>query len=443
MPLASDVFPPGSTPVLTYVQRKFQNRHTGSPRDPEQEIRLATAKKGVLVQLIGPSKSGKTVAIERTLGASNLVKVSGAEVTDANALWRTVLSYLSVPVSQKTQRTSVSGTVHGTDMGATISAPIVGGTLKHSQGSSRSQTHSTTHEHLDDFFLTARTELLAKAKTLFLDDFHAIPAEHKPAVASQLKRAAEDGVRVCLAEVPHRSDEPVRGMPDLTGRLQRVEFEYWRTEDLMEIASKGFSALGVKIGPSIISALATEACGSPQLMQMLCSSVCDYFSISETVDPPVSLAITYQILTHICSACLSGIYLDGLFHDIENALSTDENAGRYAIHGMGSCSISSLLMAALAIDPPIANISLFGAESSLFSRATSVVAHGWSPPSRSVVTSAMRELRVANATLSSALPPIDMDELGRITIVDPYFYFYLRWQAFYKVRVAVLRQAEA
>ena len=40
------------------------------------------------------------------------------------------------------------------------------------------------------------------------------------------------------------------------------------------IATSGFKALGVKIAPEIIEALATEALGSPQLMQSLCLNLC-------------------------------------------------------------------------------------------------------------------------------------------------------------------------
>jgi hypothetical protein len=443
MPRTSEVFPSGSTPVLTYVQRTFRDRHTGAPRDPEQEIRSALSRKGVILQLIGPSKSGKTVAVERIFGVDQLVKVSGSEVDDAKALWRIVVSYLRLPVSRKLSVSLTNASTDQVDITASVKALVAEAGTKLVTSATDSLARSATHDQLDDHFMLARNELQHRHLALFLDDFHAIPEEQKAIVASQLKRAAEDGVQICLAEVPHRSDDPIRGMPDLTGRLRRVEFEYWRSEDLLEIGNKGFSALGLIVGPSVVSALATEACGSPQLMQLLCSNLCDHFGVSETIDPPRALATTLSVVTHVCCSALNSMQLEGLLHAIENEFAMDESPQRYSIVGMESCSIAAVLLAALAMDPPLATISLLGESNSLLRRAHSLVSPGWAPPTTAAVTLAMRKLRKAGADFSGALPPIDMDALGRVTVVDPYFYFFLRWQAFHRVRVTVRNATRA
>jgi len=66
----------------------------------------------------------------------------------------------------------------------------------------------------------------------------------------------------------------VRANDELTGRIVSILFDYWTVPELKGIATSGFKALGVKIAPEIIEALATEALGSPQLMQSLCLNLC-------------------------------------------------------------------------------------------------------------------------------------------------------------------------
>jgi hypothetical protein len=67
---AKDVFTPGSFPTHTYVQR--------SDAQLDQQLRLGLDTQGMIVSIAGPSKSGKTVLVERVVGEDNLVPVTGA-----------------------------------------------------------------------------------------------------------------------------------------------------------------------------------------------------------------------------------------------------------------------------------------------------------------------------------------------------------------------------
>ncbi|MEO0623632.1 MAG: ATP-binding protein, partial [Pseudomonadota bacterium] len=80
----------------------------------------------------------------------------------------------------------------------------------------------------------------------------------------------EQGVKVCTASVPHRSDDVVRSNPELRGRIAAIDSTPWSEAELRQIAEKGFSRLNVIPDEKEISRLISESLGSPQLMQLLC-----------------------------------------------------------------------------------------------------------------------------------------------------------------------------
>ena len=54
---------------------------------------------------------------------------------------------------------------------------------------------------------------------VFIDDFHYIERGVREEIGRQIKAAAEKGIRICTASVPHRSDDVVRSNPELRGRV--------------------------------------------------------------------------------------------------------------------------------------------------------------------------------------------------------------------------------
>lgn len=103
-----DVFTPGDFPEHTYVERgqgELENRL-------EHQLR----RSGAIISLSGPSKSGKTVLVERVVGSDNLVAVYGGEVESVEELWNEVLDGLGAPhgtesVSASTSESQTSGNI--------------------------------------------------------------------------------------------------------------------------------------------------------------------------------------------------------------------------------------------------------------------------------------------------------------------------------------------
>ena len=55
-------------------------------------------------------------------------------------------------------------------------------------------------------------------------------------IGKQIKAAAETGVRICTASVPHRKDDVVRSNPELRGRVTGIDSDYWNENELAQIA---------------------------------------------------------------------------------------------------------------------------------------------------------------------------------------------------------------
>ncbi|HXW40921.1 MAG TPA: hypothetical protein VEK75_06945, partial [Xanthobacteraceae bacterium] len=118
---------------------------------------------------------------------------------------------------------------------------------------------------------------------LFVDDFHYIPKEVQTEIGKQIKAAAEAGVRICTASVPHRKDDVVRSNPELRGRVTGIDSEYWNESELTQIAHKGFAELNMDVSPNVIQRFAREAFGSPQLMQAICLNACFEQQVNESL----------------------------------------------------------------------------------------------------------------------------------------------------------------
>lgn len=70
MPIkATEVFTPGFFPEHTYVER--------SGAHLERDLRDGLDTPGQIISLAGPSKSGKTVLVEKVVGRDSLITVQG------------------------------------------------------------------------------------------------------------------------------------------------------------------------------------------------------------------------------------------------------------------------------------------------------------------------------------------------------------------------------
>jgi hypothetical protein len=347
---AVEVFVPYEVPTVTYVYRQ--------EHDLESQLRNALTTPGLIVSLSGPSKSGKTVLINKIIPKDNLIQVSGGAIKSPEMLWERILNWMDAP-SEVTRKSSrmLSGDLTGKATGRAgipfLAEGSVEGAVKGGIATTTEAGVRSTRQGLDQVV----REIANSEFVVFIDDFHYMPREVQKDVAKQIKEAAEKGVRISTASVPHRADDVVRSNPELRGRVQAVDFEYWSGAETLEIAKQGFPALGINLDLEVISRLSDNVFGSPQLMQSVCLQVCRDLGIEATkvpaVTPTVDDLFIRRVMQHTSTLTDFSSLLDAL-HSGPKPRGTERNRHDFTDGSNGD--VYRCVLLALRSDPPLLSL---------------------------------------------------------------------------------------
>lgn len=274
---ATEVFVPGSYPQHTYVRREGERL--------ESSLRDALETPGQLVSLSGPSKSGKTVLVEKVVGRDLLISISGASLRSVDDVWNRALDWMDLP-DGATQHSSTGSTIGGEIAGTgEASIPLVAkAELSANAKAERSIESGRSESRKRRGLQQVVDEVAGSDFVLLVDDFHYMPRELQNEVAKSLKEAIRLGVKVVTAAVAHRGDDIVRANPELRGRVRAIDLKYWATSELQRIAEYGFQALNVGLDSETVTTFALESAGSPQLMQLMCLQSCFVLGWRERVE---------------------------------------------------------------------------------------------------------------------------------------------------------------
>jgi hypothetical protein len=219
MPLAVEVFTPNDTPTFSYVERKnkFENR-----------LREALSIPKMIISISGPSKSGKTVLVKTVVPKDTLIPLSGATIKAPDSLWTNTLNWMVAPTEQTQTNEAKVSVDAGLKGGGELGIPLLAkgkAEATATVGTERATT-SMTKTYAGGLTQVIR-EIADSDFTLFIDDFHYIPKDVQREIGQQIKQAAESGVRIITASVPHRSDDVVRSNTELRGRVTAIDTNYW------------------------------------------------------------------------------------------------------------------------------------------------------------------------------------------------------------------------
>jgi hypothetical protein len=357
--------------------------------------------------------------VRRVVG-ENLIHVYGATIKTSDDLWSKVLDWMDAPeqvVEREGSTNSIEGSASG---GGGIGIPFV------AQGKGEAGI-KTRHEGNASTEKTFRREGLAQVVreiggsdfAVFVDDFHYIPKDVQKDIGKEIKEAAEAGVRVLTATVPHRADDVVRSNTELRGRVINIDMTYWKEAELEQIAYLGFRELDADIAPAVIRDLTREAFGSPQLMQAICLNLCFELGIrekrsaheralvdGETIARALERTSTQTDFSTMTSVLQAGPRQRGM--ERKEFVFKDGSKG----------DVYRCLLLAMKADPP--RLSFPYGE--MLAR-TDAVCVGDSPVGSSVSTSLRLMDQLAKAVQEAPIIEWDDDVLD---IVEPYFLFFLR-----------------
>jgi len=423
---SSEVFTPTSYPTHTYVVRDDLHHE----RLLREWIRQSTQ----IASVSGPSKSGKTVLVQRVVGEGNLITVSGASVRAPDQLWDRVLDWWGEPHVLTASHLDTSGDAESHERTANLGVPGLGASGRSSHGKTEGST-DTTQATVNRRGLPQVVQELANSPyTILLDDFHYIPANIQGDVAQQLKDAASRGVRICVASVPHRADNVVRALPELRGRVLSVDLDYWKRPDLVQIANLGCKALNIEVDQASLQMFATEAAGSPQLMQSICLWMCNHLGVRETTDELKAFQLDELARKEILFLTSLTVDFRSLVRALISGPRVRPGERRSYVHNDGRIGDVYLsVMRAVAMNPP--RLSFDRAE---LQARLEVLCKGAGPDAASVVNACGRLAQIAQGFAAPTGPSLEWDEAsGVLDVPDPYLLFYLRWS------VALEREADA
>lgn len=416
----AEVFTPTGYPKYTYVQRN-QQLH-------EKLLTSWIDTKGQIASVSGPSKAGKTVLAQRVVGEANLITVSGASIRTADQLWERVLDWYGEPhttvATHADTHTATKGNERGANLGL-LGAGATGRATSLDATARMETTQATAHRR---GLPQVVQELANTPYTVLLDDFHYIPTAIQADVAQQLKDAAGRGVRLCAASVPHRADNVVRALPELRGRVLAVDIDYWSRKELLEIPRLGCELLGIHVDDPSLTMFATEAAGSPQLMQSICRWMCHQLGVRETVSP--QRAVTLDEATRKEILFLTSQTVD--FRSLVRALIAGPKARsgdrkRYSHRDGKEGDVYLTMMRAIAMDPPMLTLE-YG---ELGKRLEELCRPAEPPDGASIVRTCAALGQIAQGLADPTGPSLEWDERDQVlALSDPYLLFYLRWSGY-------------
>ena len=410
---ATEVFTPGKLPEITYIDDHLKERAT--------ILRDALETGAAVISLSGPSKSGKTVFIEKTVGKDKLIQVTGAGITESSKLWDRVFDIVGTPIAKKSVANSgFEGTIGGKLGGE--AGILVSATGELSATGKWAKPDSEQTDVAVDYLQLLIRELGGSGLVVFIDDFHYIPRPVQVEVSNQIKEAIRNGVIFVVASVPYHSDDAIRANPDLRGRTVKIDFDYWKPDELCKIANKGFAALQASASPAYVQALASEAAGSPQLMQSLCLTTCFENDVREVQHPSKHLESDRDAISKVCvRTAATSDYSSTVAKMNDGPKTRGQDRKSYLTRDDFVTDVYPLILRAIALDPP----ELTQRYPNLQRRIQSLCAK--EQPSGSSVTGACSHIAsIANESENRNVIEWD-SENDVFDIRDPYLLFYLRW----------------
>ncbi|WP_248562209.1 ATP-binding protein [Niallia sp. NCCP-28] len=396
---SNEVFKPGTFPEYTYVYRK------SSDFGFTYELRLQQALNtpGYLTSIIGPSKTGKTVLCEKVIGVKHAISLTGSDLKHGLDFWEIIAKKVGLSIKgEYSEMIKIRGNEYTPEDKSVINR---------------------------EEYISSKDKIIQHFKennlVLVLDDFHYAPEELQLDIAYQLKDAIRREFKAVVISLPHRADDAIRKNPDLSGRLSLINIEPWQEIELKEIAIIGFEKLGVQISDDFASKMAVESLTSPQLMQSICLNLSLILNMDgdeeiKEIKDKEKLEESYRFTTinlpykEVVKKLESGPYTRG------------QKRKRYGLANTNGekADIYSLLLKAIAEDPPIISISL----EEIKKRVDRLTLTSQERIDRKKIRDACQKIHDIMLSSESIYQVFEWKD-NQIYILDPLFLFYLRWRA--------------
>ena len=408
---ATDVFTPTKYPTVTLV--------TDHLADMKQAYRDAMDEGGKLVRVVGPSKSGKTVFLKSVVSEGMTITVTGAGASSPDELWTRVLHAIGSDTGEETERTEGTSGGHAVSGEASGSILVASGKAAAEVTRGRSAAASIRQTKATSLLQRVIADLANSGLTVFIDDFHYVHVDVQTALAQQLKQAVESGVKIVAAAVPFRSEDVLRANDDLQGRIADFTFEYWTTDELLEIAHLGFAEMNIAYSDDYVRSLALEAAGSPQLMQSLCLETCRELKVYDKSATPVATGNEINLLAAVCQRVSTSVDFSTTIKVMrEGPLTRGNSRKAYVLKNGTAADVYQIIVEAIGLYPPTLHFTYADMQKRIADLCQGDSPHFADPCSHMA--------RLVNDRYQSDKIDWDADQ-HLFSLRDPYLLFAIRW----------------
>ena len=413
--IPQNVFTPDKYPEYTYVERKHGEH--------EKDLKFELKGSSKIISISGPSKSGKTMLLNNVVDKLdyNLITVHGSNINSITSLWDNALDAIDAPTNTEIVEGTQDETVKEGSAGIDISFANAG-----AGGSKREQDSSREAVNRERRGLKQITDIVNTDEfILYIDDAHYIDEEVHNEISEGIKEAYGRDLSVCVAFIPHRSDDLVRANPDLSGRIESIDIGYWNNTDLQKIGKKGFNILNKSPSELLLQKLARESIYSPHIMQKLCLELCKELEIYEKAGEMTPLQFETEDLKKVLRTTAKNFYYD--YSTILEIISgeTTNNNGRndYEFPLRGEGDIYDVILRALSMNPPKLTLD----RQKIIERV-SHVCRNETPQSSNIIQTIQRMDKWVSKKIPENEHCFDWaDDRNTLEIPDPYLIFCLRW----------------
>ncbi len=409
----TEIFVPGGFPKHTYNPRK----------ERALEDRLSAVKDNLfkLAIITGNTKSGKTVLVRSVLPPEESIWIDGGTIGEEEDFWTAVIDQLELYQSVENAKAKTHKAELGAEGTAEGSLYVVSGkatlkgTLSDATENAEKQTRSISSR------VAAISGLHSRKIPLVVDDFHYISKELQGTIVRAIKQPIFDGLPVVFIAIPHRRYDALKVEKEMTGRVHPIDVPLWSRDELTFIPSQGFSLLRSKLDASTTTQLATEAIGSPHLMQDFCRTLCRQFGITTEAEGKA---------VDLTRAQIEGVYREvaetigrPIFEKLARGPRQRTDRNKRALKSGREVDIYGLVLEALAhLKPGLITLEYEDLRTAI--KEVSVK----DPPQLHEVARVLKHMAIIASSDQSSTPVIDFEEEDKqLHITDPFFAFFLRW----------------
>lgn len=390
------VFVAGGMPSITYVDRA--------------ELSLETRLKGEIdegykvICVTGPTKSGKTVLTRHVLGREGSALVNGGQVEDSAEFWTLLLQDLNLPETESNA---------SIDEAAAGFRYIVQAQMKASDGT----TQNFSNKNKSAILGYMRENSIA----LVVDDFHYMPSNVQREIVRALKSEVFEGLVAVLIAVPHRAFDAIGVEREMEGRFANIQIPVWKPEELEIISEKGFPELKMCVVPECCKEFASEAHGSPLLMQRFCARLCSHYDIVETLPYTKNFNPSDAVKEEIYKTVAEQAGFPTFEKLSKGPQSRSQRMGRKKIDGSGEMDIYQSVLRAIANTGPKEKISYNEIRESL-----RLILVESDMPQKHEISSALGHMSGIARDEIKGEPVLEWAD-DFLYLTDPFLTFYMRW----------------